>query len=169
MEHPIQGLMKTAMESIKGMVDVNTVIGEAVETQDGTVIIPVSRVSLGFVAGGGEYGFAAEEVQARRGGDANGHAWPFGGGSGAGVSVAPMGFLIVSPQSIRFLPVDQRAAVERILEATPELIERLQSAWRRDGKARAARGDGATPAGAPAAAGAAHRGGFEDANDYDDF
>lgn len=163
--------MKTAMESIKGMVDVNTVIGEAVETQDGTVIIPVSRVSLGFVAGGGEYGFAVEEASARRGGDRvdEGPGWPFGGGSGAGVSVAPMGFLIVSQESVRFLPVDQRAAVERILEATPELIERLQSAWRRDGKARAKKGNGATSTGAPAAAGAVHRGGFENADDYEDF
>ncbi len=174
MEHQIQGLMKTAMESIKGMVDVNTVIGDAVETQDGTVIIPVSRVSLGFVAGGGEYGFAAEGVQARRNGDreGNGHAWPFGGGSGAGVSVAPMGFLIVSQQMVRFLPVDQHAAVERILDAAPELIERLQAAWRRDGKAANA-GNGtryaAAPEGAAGAAGAAHRGGFEDLDDYDDF
>ncbi|HWI61654.1 MAG TPA: spore germination protein GerW family protein, partial [Symbiobacteriaceae bacterium] len=54
-EHPIQGLMKTAMESLKGMVDVNTVIGDPVETQAGEVIIPVSRVAFGFATGGGEY------------------------------------------------------------------------------------------------------------------
>ncbi|MCY0864296.1 MAG: spore germination protein GerW family protein, partial [Sulfobacillus sp.] len=50
--HPIEGLMKTAMESIKGMIDVNTVVGQPVETADGATIIPVSRVSLGFAAGG---------------------------------------------------------------------------------------------------------------------
>ena len=54
-EHPIQGLMKTAMESIKEMIDVNTIVGEAVETNDGTVIIPISRVTFGFAAGGGDY------------------------------------------------------------------------------------------------------------------
>ncbi|MFZ5754963.1 MAG: spore germination protein GerW family protein, partial [Bacillota bacterium] len=54
-EHPIEGLMKTAMESIKEMVDVNTVVGDAVEAPDGTVIIPVSRVACGFAAGGSEF------------------------------------------------------------------------------------------------------------------
>ena len=53
MGHPIESLMKTTMESLKAMVDVNTVVGEAVETKDGTVIVPVSRVTFGFVAGGG--------------------------------------------------------------------------------------------------------------------
>ena len=61
-EHPIQGLMKTAMESIKEMVDVNTIVGDAVETPDGNVIIPISRVSFGFAAGGG---LPAEEWRRR--------------------------------------------------------------------------------------------------------
>ena len=73
--HPIEGLMKTAMESIKQMVDVNTVIGDAVETAEGTVIIPVSQVGCGFAAGGGEYEFPNPEAKAR----------PFAGGSGAGM------------------------------------------------------------------------------------
>src|SRR5690554_7973650 len=91
-EHPIQGLMKTAMESIKEMVDVNTVIGDAVEAPDGSVIVPVSRVGLGFAAGGSEFGDDKEEL-------------PFGGGSGAGVSVQPVGFLVVGQHSVRLLPV----------------------------------------------------------------
>ncbi len=56
-EHPIEGLMKTAMESIKEMVNISTVVGDAVEAPDGTVIIPVSRVACGFAAGGSEFGF----------------------------------------------------------------------------------------------------------------
>lgn len=56
--HPIEGLMNTAMQSIKEMVDVNTVVGDAIETNDGTVIIPVSQVACGFAAGGGEYNSA---------------------------------------------------------------------------------------------------------------
>ena len=54
-KHPIESLMGVSMEQIKDMVDVNTVIGDAVQTQDGSTIIPISRVSFGFVAGGGEY------------------------------------------------------------------------------------------------------------------
>lgn len=53
--HPIENMMKTAMEQIKEMVDVNTIVGDAVFSQDGTIILPVSKVCFGFVAGGGEY------------------------------------------------------------------------------------------------------------------
>jgi sporulation protein YtfJ len=123
-DHPIQGLMKTAMESIKGMVDVTTVVGEAVETKDGTVIVPVSAVSFGFAAGGAEYGRA----EGKRTGD-EAASLPFGGGSGAGVSVRPVGFLVVSRQSVRLLPVDERAVLERLVDLAPEVLERLQRLW----------------------------------------
>jgi sporulation protein YtfJ len=131
-EHPIQGLMKTAMESIKGMIDVNTVVGQAVHTADGTVVVPVSCVSFGFAAGGTEFGRA----EARRGEEAT---HPFGGGSGAGVSVRPVGFLVVTRDAVRLLPVDERAAIERLVDVVPELIERVQGIFagrdgRRDGR-----------------------------------
>ena len=129
MEHPIQGLMKTAMESIKGMVDVNTVVGEAVETPDGTVIIPVSRVSLGFAAGGGEYGWDADGRNHRS--DLENNSLAFGGGSGAGVSVQPVGFLVVSSNSIRLLPVDEKASIERMIDLAPEIIEKIQNMFSR--------------------------------------
>lgn len=119
-DHPIQGLMKTAMESIKAMTDVSTVIGEPVETHDGGMIIPVSRVSVGFVAGGGEY-------QAARQGTTD---LPFGGGSGAGVSVRPVGFLVVHKDQIRLLPVDTNTAVDRLLDMFPDLVDRAQTWWR---------------------------------------
>lgn len=119
-EHPIQGLMQTALESIKGMIDVNTVIGEPVEAPNGSVIIPVSRVSCGFVAGGGEY--EAGNMP---------KAVPFGGGSGAGVSVLPIGFLVVG-QQVRFLPVETNAVVDRILDLAPDLIDKLRGKNGRD-------------------------------------
>lgn len=75
--------MKTAMQSIKDMVDVNTVVGDAVETNDGSVIIPISQVACGFAAGGGEYELSEGDKP---------NDMPFAGGSGAGVSVKPMGF-----------------------------------------------------------------------------
>ncbi len=159
MEHPIQGLMKTAMESIKSMVDVNTVVGEAVETQDGTVIIPVSRVSLGFAAGGGEYGATARDGR-RPAPDGAAEIWPFGGGSGAGMSVSPIGFLVCGPNTVRFLPVDQRANLERILDVAPDLLERLQAVWRRDGHAA---GNGGTVTFTPEEpVEPVHRSGWED-------
>lgn len=125
-EHPIQGLMQTAMQSLQGMVDVNTVVGDAVETKDGTVIVPVSQVSFGFAAGGGEYGTARRAQEG---------ALPFGGGSGAGVSVRPVGFLVVHQGSVRLLPVDQRASLERLFDLAPEMLDRLLEALGRPERA----------------------------------
>ncbi|MGI6665881.1 MAG: GerW family sporulation protein [Bacillota bacterium] len=133
--HPIESLMKTTMESLKSMVDVNTVVGEPVETKDGTVIVPVSRVSFGFVAGGGDEG-----AQGSRGaGGSQGQeedygtegdlgSMPFTGGSGAGVTVRPVGFLVVGPTKVRFIPVDNQAIYDRLLDEAPELLDKLISA-----------------------------------------
>lgn len=120
-QHPIEGLMKTAMESIKDMIDVNTVIGDPVETPDGTVIIPVSRVSCGFGAGGGEF---------ERGVTDNRHEDQqpfFGGGSGGGVSVQPMGFLVVGHGQIRLLPVEGNVIADRLIDLAPQVLSQIQS------------------------------------------
>lgn len=118
-EHPIQGLMKTAMESIKDMVDVNTIVGDAVETPDGTVIIPISRVAFGFAAGGGDY-LPENETAASPSNQA------FGGGSGAGVSVKPVGFLVCSPTNgVRFMPVDSNVIYDRVFDLVPQLINKI--------------------------------------------
>ena len=77
-KQPIENLMSTTMENIRDMVDVNTVIGDPVQTQDGSTIIPISRVAFGFVAGGGEYAVSGAQTGA--------YGMPFAGGAGAGVS-----------------------------------------------------------------------------------
>lgn len=120
-DHPIEGLMKTAMESIKEMVNVNTVVGDPIETPDGLVILPISRVTAGFAAGGSEY-----ELERRDGGGGGPQGMPFGGGSGAGVSVQPVGFLVVGKDKIRLLPVDANTVVDRLIDLTPQVLERLQ-------------------------------------------
>lgn len=115
--HPIENLMKTAMDSIKQMIDVNTVVGDAVETNTGTIIIPISQVSCGFAAGGGEYETASQ-------GQGEGYL-PFGGGSGAGVSVKPVGFLIVKDE-VRLLTVRGNQLAERMVDLTPQILEKIE-------------------------------------------
>jgi len=127
-QHPIEGLMKTAMESIKEMVDVNTVVGDPVETPDGTVIIPISRVACGFAAGGGEFEVGGERHQ---GGEGESQMPAFGGGSGAGVSVKPIGFLVVGNGQVRLLPVDGNALYERLIDIAPQILAQIQSMFRR--------------------------------------
>lgn len=120
--------MKTAMESIKEMVDVNTVVGDPVETPDGSVIIPISRVACGFAAGGGEYGMNGNHKEGEP------TTGPFGGGSGAGVSVQPMGFLVVGNGQIRLLPVDDNHALyDRLIDAAPQMLNQIQSMFNRSG------------------------------------
>ena len=96
-EHPIQGLMQTAMENIKEMVDVNTIVGDPVETPDGSIILPISKVGFGFAAGGSEFKIEKDNNgngQSKAGEHAT-VALPFGGGSGGGVSITPIAFLVV--------------------------------------------------------------------------
>ena len=120
-EHPIQSLIKTSMESIKEMVDVNTIVGDAVETQDGGVIIPVSRVCFGFAAGGSEF-----DVKASKDNDKSEKPkLPFGGGSGAGVSVQPVAFMVVGQGQIRLLSVKQNTTVERMIDIAPQIIDQI--------------------------------------------
>ncbi len=128
-EHPIEGLMKTAMESIKEMVDVNTILGDPVETPDGNVILPVSRVSFGFVAGGTEFDTSSPQGGERKGVQENDKmkaiANPFGGGSGAGISVSPVAFLVVGKNQVRLLPVDKRGVYDRLIEMAPQFLSQL--------------------------------------------
>ncbi|HZW84183.1 MAG TPA: GerW family sporulation protein [Candidatus Deferrimicrobium sp.] len=129
MNHPIEALMKTAMESIKEMVDVNTIVGDAVETPDGSVIIPVSRVACGFAAGGSEFDTGNS---GNSGGEKGGTGLPFGGGSGAGVSVQPVGFLVVGQGNVRLLPVDSNGALfDRLIDAVPQIIDRFSGACKK--------------------------------------
>ena len=117
-KHPIEGLMQTAMESLKTMVDVNTIIGDPVETPDGAIILPVSRVSVGFAAGGSEFtGANAKNAETDH---------PFGGGSGAGIALNPVAFLVVGRESVRLLPVNQNAIYDRLIDAVPQFIDQIQ-------------------------------------------
>ncbi|KPD05787.1 spore protein [Aneurinibacillus migulanus] len=146
-EHPIQGLMQTAMENIKEMVDVNTIIGDPVETPDGSVIIPVSKVGFGFAAGGSEFETYQEtdHRHERREGDlarqhTNGNGalkgdLPFGGGSGGGISITPIAFLIVGKHGVRSISLQgQSHLYERMMDLAPAVVEKIQSMIRGGGE-----------------------------------
>lgn len=126
-EHPIENLMKTSMENLNQMIDVNKIVGDPVETPDGQVIIPISRLTVGFLTGGSD--FDAEETVSSKNNNHNhngAHSFPFGGGSGGGITVQPVAFLVVSQNETRLLPVETNATVDRLLDLAPRLIEQLQ-------------------------------------------
>lgn len=118
--------MTTTLENLQAMVDVNTVVGSPVFTDGGTIIIPISKVGFGYVAGGGEYG---EIVSKGAKNDSEMPKFPFAGGSGAGVSVSPTGFLVIINNTVKYLPVQQRETLDRILEALPQLIKEVKETF----------------------------------------
>ncbi|MCR8642342.1 GerW family sporulation protein [Paenibacillus sp. N1-5-1-14] len=133
-EHPIQGLMKTAMENIKAMVDVNTIVGDPVETPDGSVIMPISKIGFGFAAGGSEFvPYSEDDNQGgnsnsnqQQGGSSSGQ-YPFGGGSGGGISITPIAFLVVSKCGVNVLSLERHTHIlERIIDTTPTIIDKVQ-------------------------------------------
>ncbi|NLP51984.1 GerW family sporulation protein [Bacillus sp. RO1] len=130
-EHPIKSLMTTAMENLKDMIDVNTIIGDPVETPDGSVILTVSKVGFGFAAGGSEFQGGSSSGPERHDGGGNqqsqGHKLPFGGGSGGGVSITPIAFLIVNSQGVKMLHLDESTSIyERLLDLAPQAVEKVQ-------------------------------------------
>lgn len=121
--HPIEALMKTTLESIKQMVDVNTIVGDPVETPDGTTIIPISKVTFGFASGGGEY--HSNPCQDEQG------EYPFAGGTGAGVSVKPVAFMIVNRNDMKLLSVQENAnMLDSIFGFSVKLIDKIQDSFR---------------------------------------
>lgn len=127
-EHPIEGLMITAMNSIQDMVDVNTIIGEPIETSNNVVIIPISKVSFGFAAGGSEFkGETVNEYSRKEEEEQVQYRLPFGGGSGAGVNINPIAFLVVQSGNVKLLPVNHSSAVDKLLDYMPDAIEKVNS------------------------------------------
>ena len=116
-KHPIEGLMNGAMEHIRQLVDVNTIVGNPITTPDGTTVIPISKVAFGFGAGGSEFNAKPKE---------NGDNAMFGGGSGAGVSVTPVAFLVVSNGNVRTVQlVEKVSAVDNVIASLPELVDKV--------------------------------------------
>lgn len=127
-EHPIEGLMLTAMNSIRDMVDVNTIIGEPIETSNNIIIIPISKVGFGFASGGSE--FSTETINEYNKKDKDEqiqYRLPFGGGSGAGVSITPVAFLVIQGNCVKLLPVSHSSTIDKLLDYVPDLMEKANN------------------------------------------
>ena len=116
-KHPIGDLMSTTMEKLREMVDVNTIVGQPIQVE-GVTLIPISKVSMGFGSGGSDFTTKSQKEGGGR---------SFGGGSGAGINVMPVAFLIVKADSVRLLPVAPPAGstVDRVVEMVPDVIDKV--------------------------------------------
>ena len=117
MSQNLPNMLDKTLSKLREMVNVNTVVGDPIVTQDGVTIIPVSTVSIGF--GGGGSDFVSKNV--------NNKENPFGGGVGGGVKVKPVAFLIVKDGSVRMLPVAAPAntTADRIVEMVPDTLDKI--------------------------------------------
>ncbi|MBQ7014792.1 MAG: GerW family sporulation protein [Clostridia bacterium] len=127
-KHPIQGVMETSMQNLRDMVDANTIIGEPIRTADGTTLIPVSKISFGFASGGSDFSTKKENAE---------QPYCFGGGSGAGVNITPISFLVVSAEgNVSMLPVTQTtvasSAVDKFVDSLPDVIEKLKAMFKKE-------------------------------------
>jgi sporulation protein YtfJ len=122
--HPLGSLMETTMTKIREMVDVNTIVGSPIKTDDGVTLIPVSKVSFGFAGGGSD--FTTKNQQA-------GKDNSFGGGTGAGVHITPIAFLVVKGDSVRLLSVTAPSnTVDKIIDTVPDVIDKIEGLIKND-------------------------------------
>ena len=123
-QHPIEQIMETTLENLKQMIDVNTIVGDTIVTNDGTTIIPISKVSFGFASGGSDFDSKKEGVN-------------FGGGSGAGVSINPEAFIVVKDGNVKLLPMTAApsTSVDRLIELVPEVMTRVEGYFKNRKKA----------------------------------
>lgn len=123
-DHPINSLMDTTMKKIKELIDVNTIIGDPITTPDGTTIIPVSKVTYGFASGGSDLPTKKDNREC------------FGGGSGAGVTIQPIGFLsIAKGGAVKMIPIEKfDGPVDRVVSMIPEAMDKVSGFFKKDKK-----------------------------------
>lgn len=132
-EHPIESLMMTTMTSIQNMVDVNTIIGEPIETQYGITIIPISKVCFGFAAGGSEFsGETLKEYNKKDKDEEIEYKLPFGGGAGAGVSIHPVAFLVVQDNNVKLMSVEHDSCIDKLLDYVPDLMQKMNDMFNKN-------------------------------------
>lgn len=141
MNTKLEGMIETSLDSLKKIVDVNTVVGEPIQTENGTTVIPVSKVSLGYVSGGTDFA-------TKRSNEKN-----FAGGGGSGVTIVPLGFLVIKNNgNVEFLAANVKApsgpvgSIVELIEKSPAIVEKYKNLFAKPQKAEAADTTDETPA-----------------------
>ena len=121
-DRPISELMTITMQKIKEMVDINTIIGDPIKLEDGTTIIPISKVSYGFASGGSDLPSKLEKSL-------------FGGGAGAGASIKPEGFLVVKDGDAKMVPMTSPSdPIGSVISSLPGAVEKVTAFFKKKDK-----------------------------------
>ena len=115
MSNKIEGMMNCSVDKMKEMINADTIIGKSITTPDGTVVIPVSKVTYGFASGGSD--FASSNCKDKE---------MFGGGNGVGVSIIPVAFLVISGSDVKMMQIESfTGALDRIISMTPDVVDKI--------------------------------------------
>ncbi|MBO7526593.1 MAG: sporulation protein YtfJ [Clostridia bacterium] len=115
----IEDLIKTSVEKVKVLIETNTIVGEPIKISENTVIVPISKASVGFVAGGGEYSDKSNRRVANH--------FPMTGGSGCGMSVTPIGFVVVNAGNVSFVDVENKSLYQTLLNLADKLVSKIKA------------------------------------------
>lgn len=121
----INELLTSVIDKIKGMADVNAAIGLPFETKDGTLIFPLTKMSIGFVAGGGEYGSDSKNFK-------NSKKYPLAGGSGGGVSIEPLALLQIKDNETKLIYIDEKSLSQKLLDTTANIVSNITNIFKKD-------------------------------------
>ena len=114
-DHPIEGMMNTTLEKIKQMVDINSIVGDPITSPDGTIIIPISKISYGFASGGSDIPSKSQSDKEF-----------FGGGTGAGVTINPVAFITICNGSVKMLQIDPyTSSADRVIGMFPDIVDKI--------------------------------------------
>ena len=115
-EKPVERVMETAFNKMRTLIEADRVIGTPITTVDGVSIIPISKVTMGFITGGGEYSDMSRD---------NYTEYPFAGGSGTGLSISPIGFLVNDGKTIKIISMEEKSIFDKLLSTLPEALENI--------------------------------------------
>ena len=127
--HPIENILQTTMSEIKQMVDVDTIVGQAVTTPNGNTIIPISKVAFGFVSGGGEYAPGSNTTNTDT---LELSHYPFAGGGSAGISITPVAFLVTEGNTIKVLAASSKNAFDKLIDSAPQIMTEIKKMMNHD-------------------------------------
>lgn len=114
---PVESVLEETMRHLKSIIDVNTVVGKPI-IEDGATIIPISKVSLGFVSGGGEYSNDKKKRYEA--------SYPFAGGSGGGCNITPIGFLVIVKDNVQFIKVNHENNFEKVIDVVSDFVKKIK-------------------------------------------
>ncbi|MBQ7884921.1 MAG: hypothetical protein IJ318_02350 [Clostridia bacterium] len=115
----IDDLIKISLDRVKALMETNTIVGEAIKVDAETSVIPISKASVGFVVGGGEYADKSNRRVANH--------FPMAGGSGCGMSVSPVGFIVITTDDIKFIDIENKSVYQTVLNMINKIIAKIDS------------------------------------------